>query len=230
MTVVFLRFLPDGNYEQKGSFMDSLETLNNKADVTSELLRGQILDHSKSFKTSWVNLGQALYSVWRDKLYHVWGYDKFEHYTEREVGLQKQMSLKLLKTYLFLEQEEPSYLGKEFSETREASQVPGYEAVNILRLAKQKKELLRDDYIKLRKDVFDKGKDAAVVRKDLAAIMRERKPIDPEEERDKRNEAAIKKLYNALDSFKKDMEVLKLIPDNIVGEAEELMTKLKEQL
>lgn len=214
--------------------MDSLEVLSdkrteNKADVTSELLRNQILDYSKNFKTSWVNLGQALYSVYRDKLYYAWGYDKFEYYTEQEVGLQKQMSLKLLKTYCFLESEEPAYLEKEFSATREAAQVPGYEAVNVLRLAKQKKELLGDDYVKLRKDVFDKGKDASVVRKDLVAMMKERKPIDPEEERDKRNEASIRRLYNALDSFKKDMEVLKLIPDNIIDEANDLMSKLEGQ-
>ncbi|MCK5013258.1 MAG: hypothetical protein KAS66_05520 [Candidatus Omnitrophica bacterium] len=215
--------------------MDSLEVLNNKrtenkADVTSELLRSQILDYSKKFKTSWVNLGQALCSVWRDKLYYAWGYDRFEYYTEQEVGLPKQMSLKLLKTYFFLESEEPAYLKKEFSETREAVQVPGYEAVNVLRLAKQKKELLRDDYVKLKKDVFDKGKDASLVRKDLVALMKERKPVDPEEERDKRNEAAIRKLYDALNSFKKDMEVLKLIPDNIINEASDLMSKLEGQL
>ena len=215
--------------------MDSLEVLNNKrtenkADVTSELLRSQILDYSKKFKTSWVNLGQALCSVWRDKLYYAWGYDRFEYYTEQEVGIPKQMSLKLLKTYFFLESEEPAYLKKEFSETREAVQVPGYEAVNVLRLAKQKKELLRDDYVKLKKDVFDKGKDASLVRKDLVALMKERKPVDPEEERDKRNEAAIRKLYDALNSFKKDMEVLKLIPDNIINEASDLMSKLEGQL
>jgi hypothetical protein len=54
--------------------MDSLEVLQDKRggkkpDITSDLLREQIREHSKSFKTSWVNLGQALYSVWRDKLF-----------------------------------------------------------------------------------------------------------------------------------------------------------------
>lgn len=201
-----------------------------RADVTSELLRSQIREHSKSFKTSWVNLGQALYSVWRDKLFYAWGYDKFEYYVEQEVGLPKQLSLKLLKNYFFLEQEEPDYLKSGFSEAREARQVPGVEAVNVLRMAKQKKELLRDDYMKLRKDVFDKGRDASVVRKDLTAMMKERKPVDPQAEQDKCNEAAIRKLYHALDSFQKDMEVLKLIPDNIVVEAKTLMEKLEAQL
>ena len=51
-----------------------------------------------------------------------------------------------------------------------------------------------------------------------------------EEERDKRNEAAIRKLYYALNLFDKDMAVLKLLPDDIVKEAKELMTKLEKQL
>lgn len=201
-----------------------------RPDVTSETLRSKIRQHSKDFKTSWVNLGQALYSVWNDKLFYVWGFDKFEYYVEQEVGLPKQLSLKLLKSYLFLEEEEPDYLKREFNEARDASKVPGYEAVNVLRLAKQNKDLLKDDYLKLKRDVFDRGKSASTVRQDLTALLRERKPIDPEEERDKRNEAAVRKLYYALNSFDKDMEVLKLMPDDIIKEAKELMTKLEKQL
>ncbi len=215
--------------------MESLESTmdqrsKKRPDVPSELLRSQIRKHSKSFKTSWVNLGQALYSVWKDKIFYVWGYDKFEYYVEQEVGLPKQLSLKLLKSYFFLEQEEPDYLKREFNEACDASKVPGYEAVNVLRLAKQRKDLLKDDYLKLKRAVFDKGKNASLVRQDLMAIIRERKAIDPEAERDKRNELAIRKLVNALNSFKMDMEVLKLISDDIVDEANQLMIKLEKQL
>jgi len=201
-----------------------------RPDIPSELLRSKIRQHSKNFKTSWVNLGQALYSVWNDKLFYAWGFDKFEYYVEQEVGLPKQLSMKLLKSYFFLEQEEPDYLKRGFNETRDASQVPGYEAVNVLRLAKQNKDLLKDDYLKLRRDVFDKGKNASILRQDLTALLRERKPIDLDEERDKRSEASIRKLVYALNSFDRDMGVLKLMPDDIVKEAKELMTKLEKQL
>jgi len=201
-----------------------------RPDIPSELLRSKIRQHSKNFKTSWVNLGQALYSVWKDKLFYAWGFDKFEYYVEQEVGLPKQLSLKLLKSYFFLEQEEPDYLKHGFNEARDASKVPGYEAVNALRLAKQNKDLLKDDYLKLRRDVFDKGKNASTVRQGLTAFLKERKSIDPDEERDKRSETAIQKLVNALNSFNKDMAVLKLMPDDIVKEAKELMIKLEKQL
>jgi len=201
-----------------------------RSDSTAERLRSQIRVHSKTFKTSWVNLGQALYSVWQDKLFYAWGYDKFEHYVEREVGLPKPLSIKLLKTYFFLEQEEPDYLKKDFHQKREALHVPGYEAVNVLRLAKQNKELLRDDYVKLKRDVFEKGKDATIVRRDLTALIKERKQLDPIEERQKRNEVALRKIIHALDSFKKDMDVLKGVPNDIVVDAEQLMKKCEEQL
>ncbi len=201
-----------------------------KPDTINDTLREQVLEYAKNFKTSWVNLGQNLYSIHRDKLYHAWGYEKFEVYTEEEVGLSKQLCLKLLKTYFFLEQEEPAYLKEEFSLTRDAINVPGYEAINVLRMAKGKKELLKDDYLKMHKDVFEKGKDASVVRKDLTALMKERKVVDPEEERDKRSVASIKKVINALNTFKRDMETLQLLPEAILEETSGLLDTLLREV
>ena len=201
----------------------------NRLNSTTERLRSEIRSHSKSFKTSWVHLGQALHAVWQDKMFYVWGYDKFEHYVEREVGLPKQLSIKLLKTYFFLQQEEPAYLKGDFHKQREAIEVPGLDAVNVLRLAKRYRALPRDDYNKLRKDVFEKGKDAAIVRRDLTAMIKERKPVDPIEERDKRNAMVLQKLITALESFKKDIDVLKLVPDDIVKDADALMKRLEDQ-
>ncbi|MDP2652681.1 MAG: hypothetical protein Q8Q08_01475 [Candidatus Omnitrophota bacterium] len=215
------------------STMDTrLNPLNQKktVDVTSDLLRTQILKFTKDFKTSWVSLGQSLYSAWKDKLYHAWGYDKFEYYTERELGLKKETALKLLKTYLFLEQDEPAYLTEEFQEQRGPVKVPGYESINLLRLAKQKKELNRDDYLHLKGEIFEKGKDTSLVRKDLTALIKERKIVDPDEERDKRNKAALQRFLNAVRAFKKDMESLKLSPAQLIEDADRLMKKLEKEV
>ncbi len=199
-------------------------------DVLSDTLREQLLQYAKDFKTSWVNLGQNLYSVWRDKLYYTWGYEKFEHYTQEELGMQKPLAIKLLKTYFFLEQEEPAYLKEEFTQSRSPVAVPGYEAVNILRLAKKNKDLNKSDYIKLKKDIFENGKDAAAIRKDLTALIKERKVVDPEEERERRSELTVRKLLNAIRLFTKDAEALKLLPANLITEAEGLMEKLEAEI
>ncbi len=202
----------------------------NKLEFINDTLREEVLEYSKNFKISWLNLGRHLYAIWQDKLYHSWGYEKFEDYTEKEVGIKKSLCLKLLKAYLFVEQDEPAYLEKNFSQIRKAVNVPGYDAVDVLRLAKSKKELLADDYAKLRGDVFERGVEASEARKDLTAMMKERKPVDPEEEREQRNQTAIKKLIGAIEAFKKDMEVLKLIPGNIIEEVKELKGKLEGQI
>jgi len=201
-----------------------------RLDSSTEQIRSRIREYSKSFKTSWVNLGQALYTVWQDKMYHAWGYDKFEYYVDQEVGLPKQLSMKLLKSYNFLEEEEPAYLSEGFYRHREASRVPGYEAVNALRMAKQNKSVPREYYMKLKRDVFENGKNAQMVRQDLTTLLKQRMVVDPQEERRKRNEAALRKLIHALETFKKDMEALRLVPNAIISESQKLMKILEEQL
>jgi len=193
----------------------------------SEEIRAHVAQHAKDFKLSWVLLGQGLYSIWRDKLYHSWEFEKFEDYCVRELGLKKPLALKLVKTYFFVEQDEPVYLKKEFSETRETANIPSYEGLDVLRLARTRKELTREDYTKLRKDIFEKGKEASIVRKDLTAIIKERKKIDPEQAREARHEQSVRRLVAALRSFKKDMETLKLVEPGIIEEAEGLLKRLE---
>lgn len=200
-----------------------------KDHALAEAIRGDLLEHAKSFKTSWMHLGQGLYSVWRDKMFYAWGYEKFDDYVIKELGLKKPLALKLVKTYFFVEQEEPAYLKEEFAQEREAVTVPGYESLDVLRLARKRKELNRDDYVKLRKDVFEKGKEAGEVRKDLTAMIKERKQVDPDEEREMRHQQSVKRFLNALKTFKQDMETLKLIEADIIDEAEELLKKLEEK-
>src|SRR5438309_639405 len=98
-----------------------------KMTESSEQMRTHIAEYAKEFKLSWVQLAQGLYSAWRDKLYLAWEFDKFEDYCIQELGLKKPLALKLVKTYFFVEQEEPVYLKKEFAETRKTAVVPSYE-------------------------------------------------------------------------------------------------------
>lgn len=197
---------------------------------TSQELRVRCADGAKKFKTAWVEFGQALYAIWRDKLYEYWGYERFDQYTERELGLKKSMALKLVKTYCFIEQQEPQFLKDGFIDDREAVALPEMDAIHVLRLAKGKKELTREDYADLRRQVFDKGRNAALVRKDLVSLMKERKKVDPEEEREQRNAAAVRKLLNAIRSFQKDAQVLKLVKADLVKKAEELFKELEAEI
>jgi hypothetical protein len=206
------------------------EEMANKTDFVGDKIRDQIIDYTKDFKRSWLNLGRHLYAVWQDKIFYNWGYNKFEEYTEKELGLKRSICIKLCKAYLFLEENEPSYLSENFSSEREPVKVPSMEAIDVLRLAKTKKEITKDDYRKFKSDIFEKGKDASEVRKELTAIIKERKEVDTDEERDRRNMASIRKLFFALNTFKKDMETLKLISPDILERAKKLMQELEKEM
>lgn len=211
------------------------ESLNSRSqkkinNISADLLRDEVLKFARDFKTSWVSLGQALYSVWKHKFFVGWGYEKFEEYTHKELGIRKETAMKLLKTYFFIEQDEPEYLSKEFQEEREPVHVPHYETMNLLRLAKNHKELNKQDYFHLKKDIFEKGKDVQGLRKDLVALIKQRKIVDPEEERQQRSQEAIRRLIAAARSFKEDMKVLKLVSAEVIEETNRFIKKLEQQI
>lgn len=211
--------------------MKSLERIEEKMEsMDKNSLRCQVLEKVKSFKISWLSLGQALYSVWKDKLYKEWGYLTFEAYTAKEIGIKKTTAMKLLRSYYFLEKEEPEYLQKDYTAPEEVASIPGYDAVNVLRLAKNKKTLDEADYADLKKKVFEKGRDAGDIKKDLTALIREREDMDPEEAMKKRKTAVLKRLLAALKLVKHDAEILKLLPANIIKETAGLISKIESEI
>ena len=209
----------------------SLERIEEKMEsMDKNSLRYQILEKVKSFKTSWLSLGQALYSVWKDKLYKEWGYLTFEAYTAKEIGIKKPTAMKLLRSYYFLEKEEPGYLEKDHTAPEEVASIPSYDAVNVLRLAKNKKTLDKADYADLKKKVFEKGRDARDIKKDLTALMREREELEPEEARKRRKIVIIKRLLATLKLVKHDAEVLKILPVSIIKETASLINKIESEI
>ena len=193
-------------------------------------IRHRLLECARNFKSSWIDLGQSLYAVWKDKLYREWGYMTFEAYTAKEIGIKKPTALKLLKSYYFLEREEPAFLQKERSQETGVAAAPSYESVNVLRLAKAKKTLDEDEYRALKRDVLVSGKDAGDVRKNLASIMRQREELDPEEVREKRREVFLKRLVATLKALAAEAGPSKMLPQSILSELSRLTARIESEL
>ena len=192
--------------------------------------RYHVLQTSKNFKTSWIALGRALHSIWKDKLYKDWGYSSFDAYTTREIGIRKQTSVKLLKSYYFLEKEEPQYLKEEYVKSADTAALPNYESVNLLRLAKDKKTLDDEDYARFKNEVFQKGKGARDIKKDLTALMRQREELEPEEAWQKKRLATVKRFLSTLKSLKEEIKLSKLLSAPIISEVEKLIDKLETEV
>ena len=212
----------------KTKSLDDLEQKMQEADPDS--FRRHVLKSAKDFKTSWIELGRALYAVWKDKLYKEWGYNTIDAYAAKEIGIRKQTAMKLLKSYCFLEKEEPQYLKSDYAESQDAALVPGYESVDLLRQAKNKKDLDAQDYAGLKKAIFEKGKDVQEVRKDLTNLIRERRELEPEEARQEKRLSLLKRFLGSLKSLTRELETAKLGSASLAREADNLIKKIEAEI
>jgi len=208
----------------------SLKSIEEKmVTLDSGSLRYHILESAKNFKRSWIELGRSLYSVWKDKMYKEWGYLNFDIYVSREIGIRKQTAMKLLKSYYFLEKEEPQYLKADYACASSAANIPSYESVDILRQAKNKR-VDEDDYKNLKKEIFEKGRDAQELKKNLGVIIRQRQELEPEEAQEKRKLAAVRRLLGQLRMLKQEVEILKMLPMPLIKELDALIKKIELEM
>ena len=131
-------------------------------------LRFKTLQSARRFKTSWIELGQYLQTVWKDKIYREWGYTSFESYCNKEIAIKHSTALKLLRSYYFLEREEPSFLQSKLVDSGKVVKLPSYDSVDILRLAKDRKGIHEEDYKTLRYRVLEEGEEPKEVRSKLS--------------------------------------------------------------
>jgi hypothetical protein len=212
----------------KPKSIQNIEDKMTSLDINS--LRYQVLESAKNFKTSWIELGRSLYSVWKDKMYKEWGFSTFDIYTAKEIGIKKPTAMKLLRSYYFLEKEEPAYLKSDYAERAGVSKAPSYEVVDLLRKAKDKKALDSDDYSKLKKEIFEDGKDVQAVKRDLTSLIRQREELEPGEAYKKRRVATLRRFIGSLKALKQEAEISKLLPASLIKEAQELIRKIEEQI
>lgn len=198
--------------------------------MDNDSMRQHALQCAKNFKTSWVDLGRVLYSVWKDKLYKNWGYSTFDAYTSKEINIRKLTALKLLRSYYFLEKEEPEYLKEEYAQSTDAASVPSYEAIDLLRLARNKKALDNAGYNQLKRNIFVKGRDVRDVKKDLTALIKQREELEPDEAWEKKKEGHLKRLLGTLKSIRREMEDSKMLPNAILKEISSLISKIETEV
>ncbi|MFH0913454.1 MAG: hypothetical protein V1884_04155, partial [Candidatus Omnitrophota bacterium] len=154
----------------------------------------------------------------------------FDNYSVKEIGIRKPTAMKLLRSYYFLEKEEPAYLKNDYAESSDAAKVPSYEAVDLLRKAKNRKILDSEDYSHLKQQIFEDGKDVQAARRDLTSLIRQREELEPEEAYKKRRLTTLKRFIASLKALKQEAEISKLLPAQLIRETQELIRKIEEQI
>ena len=198
--------------------------------IDESSFRYQALDAAKKFKINWIELAKYLYQIRTDKLFKEWGYISFDTYCTKEIGIKKQTAFKLLSSYYFLIREEPDFLQEDNLKTKGPSTLPHYEAVNILRRAKTNKNMNTSDYNRLKESVLQRASEPREVGKQFRSMLWAVKSVDPEKERRNRSIATIKRLITTFKTLKKEAELLKLLPEKLIKEAERVVFSIETKI
>ena len=212
------------NAPEKSKSIRNLE--DRMGNLEPDSLRFRVLDAAKSFKSSWIELGQFLFTVYKDKLYRDWGYQTFEAYCGKEIGIRQNTAVKLLKSYSFLEKEEPEYVKPEAMSERKPDRIPSFEAVNSLRLAHENERVSEDQYEDLRQDILEEAKEDSEIKKKIKYILKSGGKTPQASAADEKG-ASLKKLTLYLKNYKNDVSVLE-IPPKILRKLDELLEILED--
>jgi hypothetical protein len=198
--------------------------------ITDEL-RQTTLQAARGHKASWIQLGQCLFSIWKDKHFKSWGFLSFETYCQKELGIKDTTASKLLRSYAFIEKEEPRVAQRDFAEDEKPQRIPDCESVNILRLAKQNTNVPVEEFAELRKAVMNSEKDPKTLRAQVRKIVSETAPHDPSENDEERKRVqTLKRALASLRTLKTELQQQHSIPDYLIRQMDDLCSKLEDQI
>ncbi len=196
----------------------------------NDLIREEAMKTAKDFKSAWINLGQVLHTVYKDKLFRDWDFQKFEDYAKKEIRVKKETAMKLLRSYYFMEKNEPTYLKEKIINDEGSDCVPEYESVDLLRRAKNRPELNVDDYTNLRDKVLEQGQTPTEVKKELTSLIKQREDKIPEEVRAEKRLSNIKRMITLLCSVKQEIIASKTLPAKTIDLVDQVVNELNDQI
>ena len=200
-------------------------------DETTDSLREKTQEAARRHKASWVALGQYLLTIHKEKLYKKWGHLTFEAYCMKELHMKQASAAKLVRSYSYLEREQPELAASAGQGEAPPENLPGYESVNLLRLAEANSKFTPRDVAEIKTVVFQKALEPPEVRAKIKAILESREEEkDPAEVRNARRNAVLKRLVTVLTSAKNELTNTKLVPSYLLKQMEDLVSKLQDQL
>ena len=181
--------------------------------------RAELLHRARRFKTSWIELAEALTDVRRNGQWKRWGHDSFEAYAKTELHLRQETVDKLTGSFLFLQKRAPEVLRRDGIER----EIPTYQAVDFLRRAEESERAPSDAVRAVRERVLDQSAP-------LSAVSRQFKDVVfPMSDGDKRSRdaAAVKNVATRLRDL---LNETKAVPRKVASDAAEALERVLEAL
>jgi hypothetical protein len=142
------------------------------AELDPNSQRYRVMAALRQFRASWVELGRQLNEVVYGGDYKEWGYDDFEVYGARELGLKKPTVQKLMVSYNYMKKFEGKLLQHHEDGTETpAETVPDYQTVALLDRVRRKDELPAEQIDELHRRAFDGEGEEPDFRRELRGML-----------------------------------------------------------
>ena len=184
--------------------------------------RAELLRRARRFKSSWVELAQALTGIKRSNRWKEWGYDSLDAYARTELHLRPETVDKLTGSYTFLQRKAPSVLER-LSRDSLDKPIPSYQSVDFLRRAESSESAPRDTVDAIRRRVLDDGASAAAVSREYRDVVF---PID-DAQRKARDAAGLRNVATRLRELLGDTRA---VPRKLASEVGGALDRLLEVL
>lgn len=193
-----------------------------------ESRRAQVLVALRRFRSSWVELGRLLNSVAIGGDYKEWGYEDFEVYCARELGLKKPTVQKLMVSYNYMKSYEPKRLQnfEEASDDSGAPTLPDYQTVELLHRARSNDDMEPAKADRLHSMAFEGEEDETALRKEIRDTLR-----TPGEEGSQdagyRRRRELNDILRAARILRRKLVESNVVPDGLKDRLEQLLVELE---
>jgi hypothetical protein len=128
--------------------------------------RAELIARTRRFKSSWIELAEALVEVRKATRWKRWGYGSFEEYTRHELHLKPDTVEKLTGSFSFLQRSAPEVIARDGLR----APIPSFQAIDFWRKAEQEgapEETLRE----IRHQVLDEHTSAPAIARKYKEIL-----------------------------------------------------------
>lgn len=142
--------------------------------------RVDVLSKARAFKRTWIELAEALTTVYDRNSFERWGYEDFNTYCRKELHLKTGTVQKLLGSFRFLQTKAPRVIERARAEPQRP--VPSLKAVEFVSKAAERGAADGNAMREIQRAAFDEGLEAPMLSRRFKEIAF---PIDESERRNK---------------------------------------------
>ena len=137
-------------------------------------LRHQVMTALRQFRASWIELGRLLNEVVYGGDYKEWGYDDFEVYCARELGLKKPTVQKLMVSYNYMKKYESTRLHdyEDDDDKSAAPEIPDFQPVELLDRVRRMDEVPEEKMSELHRRALEGEGEEPEFRRELRQCLR----------------------------------------------------------